>query len=65
MKTPNTGSHEAAGQQSIDGMSRRNLLEGMTPEQLRELRVELLHKLSEAELDVHLINSVLEEKGCE
>ena len=51
--------------QNFEGMSKRNLLETMTPLQLRELRVELLIKLSEAESDVHLINSILEDKGCE
>lgn len=51
--------------QNFEGMSKRNLLETMTPTQLRELRAELLIKLSEAELEVHLINSVLEEKGYE
>ena len=51
--------------QNFDGMSKRNLLETMTPIQLRELRVELLIKLSEAESDVHLINSILEVKGYE
>ena len=51
--------------QNFEGMSKRNLLETMTPLQLRELRVELLCKLSETESDVHLINSVLEVKGYE
>ena len=52
-------------QPHFEGMSKRNLLETMTPLQLRELRAELLIKLSEAESDVHLINSVLEERGLE
>ena len=52
-------------EQHLEGMSKRNLLETMTPLQLRELRAELLIKLSEAELDVHLINSILEENGDE
>ena len=51
--------------QNFEGMSKRKLLESMTPTQLRELRVELLIKLSEAESDVHLINSILEVKGYE
>ena len=62
---PNTGNHGAIGQEPFENMSKRNLLETMTPIQLRELRVELLIKLSEAESDVHLINSILEDKGCE
>lgn len=52
-------------QPHFDGMSKRRLLESMTPLQLRELRVEHLIKLSEHESDVHLINSVLEVKGYE
>lgn len=36
-----------------------------TPTQLRELRAELLIQLNEAEWGVHLINSILEERGCE
>ena len=51
--------------QSSEGMSKRNLLETMTPTQLRELRAELLIKLNEAESGVHLINRILEDKGCE
>ena len=51
--------------QNFEGMSKRNLLETMTPLQLREIRVELLCKLSELESEVHLINSVLEDRGCE
>ena len=51
--------------QSSEGMSKRNLLETMTPTQLRELRAELLIQLNEAESGVHLINSILEDKGCE
>ena len=51
--------------QNFEGMSKRKLLESMTPLQLREIRVELLCKLSETESDIHQINSVLEEKGYE
>ena len=51
--------------QASEGMSKRNLLETMTPTQLRELRAELLIKLNEAESGVHLINRILEDKGCE
>ena len=50
-------------QPHFENMSKRKLLETMTPSELRELRVELLCKLSETESDVHLINSVLEVKG--
>ena len=56
---------EAIEQQPFENMSKRRLLENMTPLQLRELRVELLCKLSETESDIHQINSVLEEKGYE
>lgn len=51
--------------ENFEGMSKYDLYKTMTPAELRELRVELLAILSEAELEVHLINSVLEEKGCE
>lgn len=52
-------------QLQFDGMERRTLLEAQSPEQLRELRVNLLMRLSELESEVHLINDVLEGMGYE
>ena len=52
-------------QPHFENMSKYDLYKTMTPAELRELRAELLIQLNEAEWDVHLINSILEEKGCE
>ena len=51
--------------ENFEGMSEREMFETMTPAELRELRADLLIKLSEAEWGVHLINSILEENGDE
>lgn len=52
-------------QPHFENMSKHELLETMSPAELRELRAELLIQLNEAEWGVHLINSILEDKGCE
>lgn len=46
-------------QPALEGMSERDILEGYTPEQLKDYKGFLLDKYSELERIVHLVNDIL------
>jgi len=43
----------------LEGMSEREILEGYTPEQLKDYKGFLLDKYSDLERTVHLVNDIL------
>ena len=47
----------------LEGMSEREILEGYTPEQLRDYKGFLLEKYSDLERQVHLVNDILDGYG--
>lgn len=52
-------------QETLPGMSERDLLEGMSPTELIEYKGFLLERYSDLEQQVHLVNDVLDGYGHE
>lgn len=50
-------------QETLPGMSERDLLEGMSPAELVEYKTFLLERYSDLERQVHLVNDVLDGYG--
>lgn len=55
--------HSPEFQPHLEGLSKRNVLEGQPPEVLVQLKGQILSRISYDEADVHLINDVLDGMG--
>lgn len=56
---------EFSPQEVLPGMTERDILEGMSPDQLIEYKGFLLERYSDLERQVHLVNDVLGGYGVE
>ena len=60
------GMHEGLHlQEVLPGMTERDILEGYTPEQLKDYKEHLLDKYNAVEQEIHLVNDVLDGYGYE